>query len=245
MSKKKINLLALCEGATEKTIIDKLKKIHDHTIKASDLGGEGNLSPRLEEEIDTLIEDIKVNPDTITGILVFLDQDNKKIDDRCKKVLATVQKKDKNAQFEKASHDNVFILKTTLSNLRLVLHVSTHRCEPASIGRTADDYVLSLALTQTIASHLLKEDKTKKADWTLTPDNLIIQIREKIPELLKTDGVKSLSAKQCLRLYAAVVAPKKSIPAFAGIVLDYSTDSDIRNVFASLIKAIEHLGNEL
>ncbi len=245
MNKKKINFLALCEGATEKMIVDKLEKLRDQTITCYDLGGDGNLEERLKENIDTVIENAKVDQETATAMLVLVDRDDKEIASRCQKVLAVVKNNfDRNAEFEKTSLDNVFILKTTLENLRLVLHVSSYRCEPASIGYTSDDYVLKLALTQTIASRLLGEDKSKKKEWTITKEKLLLKIQEEMPKLLKDNGIPSLSAKQYLRLYAALVAPKKSVPGFAGTVLEHSDPSEIQTVFESFITAIGYLRSE-
>jgi hypothetical protein len=176
--------------------------------------------------------------------------DDKELDDHCKSIIHVVKKFHADARFDPLpDYANVFVVHSVPANLQIVLHIANYRCdthcqeqEKFSIA-TTDDYVLNLAFKETTANGLL--ESCRRDGWTIKPESLIAKIKKELPDLLTRNGIPlQREAKEYVKLYGAVLSLAISPNRFAAKTLAHAQEQDIREVFASLIAAIEHLGNE-
>lgn len=133
-------------------------------------------------------------------------------------------------------HMAVYTLALSTPDLRLALHVATHRWRAEFIKATIDDYVLTLATQPTTANALIAEK-----EWPTTADEVLRKVTVEIPGLLAKNGIRLQEAKDYVRLYAAVIQEHTSPPVFAARTLAHANDADLRRVFAPLLAAIEFL----
>jgi hypothetical protein len=264
--KEKIDVIF--EGKTEESVLEALtndvtqgdkvvrnkictSKLNPIIVADKKTGKEKTGQDAIPEKIAEVLKDLPFQPDRILRVLVIWDQDSKNHSARCDSVLGVVRKFAKNARLEKLpGYNNVYVLHDGPYNLRLTLYIASECWDP-SLQKTAseqneiqktttDDYVLKLALKDSIASSLLASKK--KPDWKITTEKLIEKVTKEIPELLKQNGIPPLSdAKEYVRFYAALLSLPTSPAIFAAKTLAHADTSDIEEVFASLIAAIKHL----
>jgi len=241
----------LFEGTTEENVLNQLRndvtyggavtrsRICQQTIKLTSAGGQGNLPRKLQ----AILKDLPLSPEVTKRLLVVWDLDNHEVSARCGSVIDVVKKVAPGAYLEPlAGFDNVYVLRSGPENLRLGLHVSCHRYDDSFCKATTDDYVLKLALRESTASKLLEDCKRNKPDWTITSTQLINKITREIPALLKANGIPSLpEAKEFVRFYAAVLSLHTSPAVFAAKTLHHAEETDIKEIFAPLLAAIQHL----
>lgn len=134
-------------------------------------------------------------------------------------------------------HPSVYTLELSRPDLRLALHIATYRWRDEFIKATMDDYVLSLAVKPTTALTLIAQKK-----WPTTPAEVLSKVTIEIPGLLSNNGILLQEAKDFIRLYIAVIQDPTSPSVFAGKTLANANETDIRQVFASLLAAIEFVG---
>jgi hypothetical protein len=262
--KNSIEIEVLFEGTTEENVLREFSnevvvtekgkpkqitqngKIFNHRLILNNVGGKDRMPAALEgalEVFDVLSSDTK-------RILVLLDLDDKQLDDHRKSILHTVKKFVADVEFDPLEkYENVFVVRSGASNLRIVLHIAHYRCDEHCDTKnkfniaTTDDYVLNLAFRQTTANGLL--DSCRRDGWTITPDKLIDKIKYELPNLLTSNGIPlQPEAKEYVKLYGAVLSLAISPNRFAAKTLAHAQKEDIREVFASLIAAIEYLGGE-
>lgn len=135
------------------------------------------------------------------------------------------------------SHPNIYLMDLPNPNLRLALHLSTYKQHGTFINATIDDYVLELALQEATAANLLRKKK-----WQTTPEQIIRKVMERIPALLKENGIPLREAKDYVRLYAAVIQEHTSPAIFASKAVANATDEDKRSILAPLLAALDFLG---
>jgi hypothetical protein len=259
----------LFEGATEEKVLAQLckeikhesrvvrEKICHQTLKPTSAKGQGG----IPSELDRILRNLPLVENPPHRLLIVWDRDNKDHSARCNSVLSVVRRFASEARLEKLSFDNVYILHDGPDNLRLALCIASDCCdlpfdvvnretttEETRTGRkaTTDDYVLKLALRESTASRLLTYQKKKRPDWKITTEKLIEKITKEIPELLMRNGIPLLpDAKEYVRFYAAILSLHTSPPVFAETTLAHANEDDIKEVFAPLLAAIQHLESAL
>lgn len=133
-------------------------------------------------------------------------------------------------------HASVHTLALSRPDLRLALHVATHRWRAEFIKATIDDYVLALATQPTTASALIAGK-----GWSTTADEVLRKVTVEIPSLLAGNGIPLQEAKDYVRMYAAVIQEHTSPPVFAGRTLAHADEADLHRILAPLLAAIEFL----
>jgi hypothetical protein len=89
---------------------------------------------------------------------------------------------------------------------------------------------------------LLDAQRQNRTDWNITPQRLIEKITKEIPALLTQNGIPLRPhAKDYVRFYAAVLSLHTSPPVFAEKTLAHAKEDDIKEIFAPLLAAIQHL----
>ena len=142
-------------------------------------------------------------------------------------------------------HDNVFTFQVTDPNIKVALHIATHRCLGHFIKSTVDDYVLDLALRDGTAESFLQKKKNHDPNWTISADTLINKVRQEIPALLQKNGIPPLEeAKDYVQFYLAVLQMPTSPPIFAEKTMAHAQKSDIQEVFAPLLAAAQFLRDD-
>jgi len=131
---------------------------------------------------------------------------------------------------------SVYTLVLNRPDLRLALHIATHRWKAEFIKATIDDYVLSLAVQPITASALIAKKR-----WSVTADDVLRKVTTEIPGLLVSNGIPIQEAKDYVRLYAAVLQEHTSPPVFAQRTLAHAAEADVERVCAPLLAAIRFL----
>ncbi len=91
-------------------------------------------------------------------------------------------------------YENVCTMVLSCPDLRLALHIATHRWRAEFIKATIDDYVLSLAARPATASALI----TRK-NWPVSADDVLRKVTTEIPALLSANGIPLQEAKDYVR----------------------------------------------
>lgn len=246
-----IEIEVLFEGATEEKVLGQLsreirhsdeiirEKICHQPLKLTSAGGQG----KIPAELRRILQNLSLFPETTARLLIVWDRDDKDNSVRCDSVLGVVREFARNARWENSpDFDNVYLLCNGPDNLRLALHIAADCCYPSFQKATTDDYVLKLALKESTAARLLDDRKRNRPDWKITTPQLIEKITKEIPDLLKQNGIPLLpDAKEYVRFYAAVLALHTSPPVFAEKTLAHAKEDDIKEIFAPLLAAIQHL----
>lgn len=133
-------------------------------------------------------------------------------------------------------HASVHALTLSSPDLRLALHIATHRWRAGFVKATIDDYILTLAAEPATASALIAGK-----GWPTTADEVLHKVTMEIPGLLGRNGIPLQEAKDYVRLYAAVIQEHTSPPVFASRTLAHADEADLRRVFAPLLATIEFL----
>lgn len=134
------------------------------------------------------------------------------------------------------AHASVYTLELPRPDLRLALHIATHRWRAEFVKATIDDYVLSLAALPATAGALIAGK-----GWPTTADQVLRKVTTEIPRLLAGNGIPLQEAKDYVRLYAAVIQEHTSPPVFAARTLAHADETDLQRVLAPLLAAIEFI----
>jgi len=190
-----ITIDVFSEGKTEKEVIEKLcsRGICPHVLKERGGDGEQAMLRKLNVQLRAWF-DLSPEQREPLRILVLRDLDthnNRTIEGLCASVSNIVRRYHADASLAAhLNYDHVFTLQNGPFGLCLALHIANHRYQQEFIKSTIDDYVLNLALRATTAQALLQV--CHKDDWTITADQLLIKVRNEIPELLSQNGIPRL-----------------------------------------------------
>ncbi|GIV98639.1 hypothetical protein [Roseiflexus sp.] len=121
-------------------------------------------------------------------------------------------------------------------DIRIALHIATHRWSESFIKATIDDYILTIALLRDISDELARE-------IGVNGDCVIKKVTEEIPTILKNNGIIMKEAKDYVRLYAAIIKSHTSPPVFAEKVLNQNgvNENILKEHLNSLFAALEFL----
>ena len=251
MTNEEMLIAVYSEGATEKNVIAKLceRKLIAPDLEERGGDGEKTMMRKLRLAVRAWYESAKT-PRKDLRILVLRDLDThekKTIDVICKSTADVIRTYDSSAQLlPHETYVNVFVLKTELASLQLVLHIASQPYLESFAKATIDDYVLKLALLETTAKALLQNkkeagmQKNPKRDWQIDAPALQKKVIEEIPTLLSQNKIPALiEAKEYVRFYATLLQEHSSPATFAGKVLAHAEEKDIREVFAPLLASTQ------
>jgi len=239
-----MSIYVFSEGKTEERVLEGIKKRMIPDLNLSVASGEGKdqvnnkmvatLAPLLQrgDPIRCLVlRDLDEHVgETVAGIVQGVsDAVRKMVHERTSAPPAV-------ALSRRPDFASVYTLALPRPDLRLALHVATHRWKAEFIKATIDDYVLSLAVQPTTASALVA-----KKGWPVTADDVLRKVTTEIPGLLVRNGIPLQEAKDYVRLYAAVIQEHTSPPVFAQRALAHADEADLQRILAPLLAAIEFL----
>jgi hypothetical protein len=250
-----VEVEAYCEGSTEVGIVKplfssqkKTGKLCPYRIEPINLQGKkGPHDPEkdpLYAGLSATIKRLQSNPEIAKKILILLDKDNESVEQTRQELLETLRKIDATSEFHELENvQGAFRLShTQLGNVELVLHLACYHHPSVEDKPTSDDCLLKLALKPKTAENLFKSCN-KSSSWSgMSHEKLIDKIATELPSLLRKNGINSVSAKQLLIFYSAIIAPDTSLPGFAEKIVHHSDAEDIKETFPSLIAAFKHLG---
>jgi len=232
-----MSIYLFAEGQTEQKIVEKFVTLVNQPA--------GRGKAQVNKQMYTALEP-RLNQSMPIRALVMRDVDNGETPERIvQSVTDTVQKmlhkRDFSAtiQFQPhKTHPNVYLLILTEPDLRLALHLATCKWQEHFVNATIDDYIISLALRVKTAQSFLQ----KKGWETIQPEKIISKVTERIPDLLRENGIPLREAKDYVRLYAAVIQEHTSPAIFAGKTIVNADEADKQAVFAPLLAALALLG---
>jgi hypothetical protein len=236
-----MSVYVFAEGSTEERVLQGLKRVlPDLSLYNSPGKGKDQVNRQMADTLAPLLQ--RADPirclvlrdldahvgETVAGIVQSVgDALNKILSERVPEQLAVTLQQHPN-------HASVYTLALPRPDLRLALHIATHRWRVEFIKATIDDYVLALAVQPTTASALIA-----RKGWPTTAEHLLRKVTEDIPGLLNANGIPLHEAKDYVRLYAAVIQEHTSPPVFAERTLAHADETDLRRVLAPLLTAIE------
>lgn len=226
------------EGATEEKVVAKVcQAIAAQRIKAN---GRDNINPRLRETLGPLIGQAPIRALVLHDLDAHEGETPERIVQSLSNALRNLfDERDVPIGLNMRSLDNyqnVFVWSSIQPDVRIALHIATHRWNQSFVKATIDDYILGLALKPSIANALAQRQRLE-----IDPERLIKIVTKKIPALLRKNGIPLIEAKDYVRLYAAVIKAHTSPSVFAEKTLSHATYDQIRASFAPLLAALESL----
>lgn len=237
-----MSIYLFCEGQTEINVVKKFATLADPNVRGK---GKDQVNKEMHKRLGPRLNQLKA-----VRALIMRDVDQEEtpqsivqsVTDAVRSMLIE-RGFQQEVQFEPcANHPNVYLL--TLSkpdpflDLRLALHLATDKWKEDFINATIDDYVLNLALREETVISFLQKKK-----WSaIKPEQIIAKVTDHIPALLQKNGIRLSEAKDYVRLYATVIQMHTSPPVFAEKTLANAAEADKQTVFASLLAALDYLG---
>jgi len=228
------------EGKTEKEVLGGLKKFSGSEWKPHDAEGKGNLNQKIVDILGPML-----GQEPIRGLILRdLDShDGETMERIVQGVTGALKKAFDSRKLESSlvrlnqhpGHNNVFTLDIEQLDFHLALHIAVYRWREDFIKSTIDDYILDLALNPVTAGHLAQK-------LGITGERLIHKMTIEIPDLLKKNGITLAEAKDYVGLYAAVIKKHTSPPVFAKKTMANAEETQLRQVFAPLLAAIDFVG---
>lgn len=238
-----MDIVAFAEGKTEEKVLAKLGTITDCRIffPAPEKGGSSGKDQLNKRITGMIMPNLEVNLPVRCLVLRDLDTHEgetierivQSVSDALRRAFpdrgldASLVRLDRHPDY-----DHVFSLRIKKPDLCLALHIADFRWHKDFIKSTIDDYVLSLALNETTAGRMAQA-------FDIEGKRLIRKISEEIPELMATNGIPLVEAKDYVRLYAAVIKSHTSPPVFAEKTMAKAEERDIHRVFAPLLAALD------
>lgn len=229
------------EGQTEETVLRKLCEIRGVTKQPFPARGKGNINTVIVDTISPVISSESPPP---IRCLVLRDLDGhdgetpdrlvQSLTDALDRMLGKRGIKVKPTFSPLPGYENQVFVCAIGDRLRVALHIATYRWCDNFQKSTIDDYVLDLALEDSVVKHFAKELRIK-------PENVVKKIRHELPDLMKTNGITLNEAKDYIRMYAAVVKVHTSPAVFAQNVLAHADNDRTVAVFRSVVAALDSL----
>ena len=241
-------VLIIAEGATEREVGNVL---YQKGILHNGLTSRLPSGIRQREGYDAVVDILtRANPllalqGTGGNVLFMLDQEDSPSPlDRKDQFLRDLQQRDTNDFWQNISfsqHANTNnIFEYQANNLHLVLHISN--AEVPGISRCDfDGYILNILqnsnINQQVVSRIVAEGQSCQ--------QLLHKAEIEFTNLMVSNGYSWIHAKSWLYAYITAFQYRRSHVWFARDVVKYTSDDELRQVFASLIAAWNLFSNKL
>lgn len=236
-----MSIYLFCEGQTEKNVVQQFAALTNPDSKGqSKAEGKAQVNHQMTTTLGP-----PLNQQKAVRALVMRDVDEGEspgsiVQSVTSAVQTMLNQRDFALSIQLQPHGmypNVYLLELINPDLRLALHLATYKWKEDFVNATIDDYVLALALRETTAAALLSKKR-----WEIAPEQIIRKVTVRIPALLHENGIPVREAKDYVRLYAAVLQEHTSPASFAGKTVANASNEDKRDIFASLLAALDFLG---
>jgi predicted RNase H-like HicB family nuclease len=232
---------AIFEGRTEEKVLERLKSLYGLSFEHTHSNGKREIPRRIKGKLGPLIGDEPLR------VLILRDLDMhegetiervvQSTEDALRQ-LVTNRHPSLNPKLEKLDgFENIYIWSSgNYPDIRIALHIATHRWSESFIKATIDDYILTIALQSHIANDLTKDIKVKG-------ECIIEKVTKEIPKILNDNGIIMEEAKDYVRIYAAIIKSHTSPPVFAQKVLNQNgvDEKILKEHLRSLCAALEFL----
>ena len=157
------------------------------------------------------------------------------------------------SQLDKNKFPGIYTFSSSHPDFKICLHIANFPDINNNIGKfiksTIDDYILKIALMpdtlNNLHRYLTGEYKYRNRLNIKTPDVIKEKVVNEIRELLKNNGISLNEAKEFIRIYTIVTLFSPHLPSFAGEIISYASDEDLKEVFASLIESVNYLKGDI